>query len=127
MTYIKQKGNNLNQKNEINNIMNIRNQNDINTLDIQQLLNNPIIQQNPSLLNNIKMDILFKTKNYSNIEIINQTESEMNYYIENHKQDIYRYLNKIHDLPRWISSRNEISTSFIQDFSKQFSNAINRN
>ena len=62
MTYIKKKGQTMNEMFEINNIINMKNENDVNASHLKQLIENPIVQQHSFLLNNIKTSTLFKTK-----------------------------------------------------------------
>ena len=109
----------MNEMFEINNIINMKNENDVNASHLKQLIENPIVQQHSFLLNNIKTSILFKTKTYSNSEIIELAELEINNYIENNKQDLFQRLAKLHELPRWISPRNQMSAIFDYDFSKE--------
>ena len=89
ITYIKEKGKTLNEMFEINDIISVQNQHDVNSSDLKQLIENPIVQQHSFLLNNIKASILFKIKTYSNMEIIQLAELEINNYIENDKQELF--------------------------------------
>ena len=77
--------------------------------ELNNIITQPSIRNNPKLINDIRSTILLDNKNYNDQEIIDFAQDEIDNHINNNRNVIFHRINQQHELPSHINILNNLS------------------